>query len=130
MKIFDSKFTGLEKALDVHFRRHGVLTGNLANSETPHYQARELDFAGTLEKAFGNGTSPLVTTDSKHMDLGGNSGDMIVFDNAGAMGADGNNVDLDVTMGKISANARAYESAVGLMSQKFRLLKGFVRRGA
>jgi flagellar basal body rod protein FlgB len=46
------------------------------------------------------------------------------------MGADGNNVDLDVTMGKISANARAYESAVGLMSQKFRLLKGFVRRGA
>lgn len=131
MKVFDQTLNGLERAMDVRFKRHAVLVSDAANSETPKFKARELDFAGQLHKAFEqNPTSEIALTDRSHMDLSSFSSEHIVFDNSGAMGADGNNVDLDITMGKISDNAGAYQSAAGLMSQKFRMIKQFIRRGA
>lgn len=130
MKLFDSTFLGLEKSLDVRFKRHVLLTSNVANSETPNYRARELDFAGSLEKAMGEDQSALVKTDPKHMDVGMSQGEHIVYDNSAPMGSDGNNVDLDITMGKVSANARAYENSVNLLSQKLRIIRSFIRKGA
>jgi flagellar basal-body rod protein FlgB len=132
MKIFGPTLSGMEKALDLRFERHALLASNAANSETPGYKARELDFAGQLQKAFGDTTltSPVIKTDSRHMDLSLTEKEHIVFDNTSEAGADGNNVDLDINMGKISANARSYESAAGLISQQFKFIKQFIRRGA
>jgi flagellar basal-body rod protein FlgB len=131
MKIFGPKLDGMEKALDLRLKRHALLASNAANSETPGYKARELDFAGQLQKAFGvpGSASPVMKTDSRHMDLTITEGEHIVLDNTVQPGADGNNVDLDISMGKISANARAYESAAGLVSQQFKFMKQFIRRG-
>jgi flagellar basal-body rod protein FlgB len=130
MKIFGPTLNGMEKALDVRFKRHALLASNVANSETPNYKARELDFAGQLEKAFGErNPNEMVRTAPGHMDLTLSEGEHIVFDNSTQVGADGNNVDLDISMGKISSNARAYESAAGLISQQFRFVKQFIRRG-
>ncbi len=130
MKIFDNTMHGLERSMDLRFKRHAVLVSDAANSETPKFHARELDFAGQLEKALNkNPTNEVALTNPKHMDLSSLAGEHIVFDNSGAMGADGNNVDLDITMGKISDNAGAYHSAAGLISQKFRFMKQFIRRG-
>ena len=132
MKIFGPTLDGMEKALDLRLKRHALLASNAANSETPGYKARELDFAGQLEKAFGEpgSASPVMKTDSRHMDLTITEGEHIVLDSTTEAGADGNNVDLDISMGKLSANARAYESAAGLVSQQFRFIKQFIRRGA
>ena len=131
MKIFGPTLSGIEKAMDLRFERHAILASNAANSETPNYKARELDFGGQLAKAFGDTTltSPIEKTNSRHMDLTLSEHERIVFDNTTQVGADGNNVDLDISMGKISANARAYESAAGLVSQQFRFIKQFIRRG-
>ena len=116
--------------MDLRFRRHAVLTSNLANSETPNYRAREVDFGRELAKAFGDTTTEVAKTDSRHMDLSFAETDRVVFDNTGAMGADGNNVDLDLVTGKISDNGRAYENAANMVVQKLRLLRNFTRRGA
>jgi flagellar basal-body rod protein FlgB len=129
MKIFDQTFSGLERAMDLQFKRHEILAGNAANSETPNYRARELDFSGELEKAFGEKNTPMTLTNSKHMDIGGEASDHVVFDNAGQVGADGNNVDLDITMGKISANAKGYDGASMLLSKKLMLMRAFIRPG-
>lgn len=123
MKLFDSSFTALERALDVRFKRHTVLTGNIANGETPNYRARELDFAGTLKQALNANNKDLAKTDPGHQDIGGEGQPFITFDNSGAVGSDGNNVDLDITMGKISENARSYSSAANYLSLKLRLLR-------
>ena len=130
MKLFDQGFEGIQRAMDLRFRRHVLLTSNIANSETPGYKARELDFAGQLEKAFGETKAPLAMTDDQHLDLTISERDHVTLDQTGAMGADGNNVDLDIMMGKLSDNGRAYESAVSMMSQKLRMLRTFIRRGA
>lgn len=131
MKIFGTTIDGLEKALDLRLKRHALLSSNAANSETPGYIARELDFSGQLEKAFNSpgSASPVLKTDVRHMDLTISEGEHIVLDTTSQPGADGNNVDLDISMGKLSANARAYENAAGLISQQFRFMKQFIKRG-
>ena len=59
MKLFDKTFDVLEKSMDLHFKRHSVLASNVANSETPGYKAREIDFAGELERALGESKEDL-----------------------------------------------------------------------
>jgi flagellar basal-body rod protein FlgB len=129
MKIWDQNFNGIEKALDLRFKRHALLVSNVVNSETPGYKARELDFAGELSKAFGEPKAELSKTDAKHLDITATEGEHIVIDNRGALGADGNNVDLDMMMGRVSANGKAYETAANMLSQKFRMLRLFTRKG-
>ncbi len=129
MKIFDQTMEGIQRAMDIQFRRHAVLTSNVANAETPNYRAREVDFAGELQRAFGTNEATVNKTDARHLDLAETSMSHVTFDNSGAMGADGNNVDLDLTMGKISSNGRAYDSAANLLGQKFKMLRTFVRKG-
>jgi len=128
MKLFDKTFDGIEKAMDVRFKRHAVLSSNVANVETPNYRAREFDFAGEVAKALGRGEE-LLRTSSKHMDISSSEGAHIILDNSGAMKADGNNVDLDLTMGRLSTNASALESAANYLTLKLRMLKAAAKAG-
>lgn len=123
MKLFDSTFCGIEKCLDLYYKRHIVLSGNVVNSETPKYQAREVDFSGELEKAFGSDEEQLAKTSSKHMDVRPEGGAHVVMDNSTPVGADGNNVDLDIAMGKLSSNARQYTKAAQLLLVKLRVMR-------
>ncbi|MCB0345910.1 MAG: flagellar basal body rod protein FlgB [Bdellovibrionales bacterium] len=124
MKIFDSTFSMIERAMDLRTRRHAVLASDIANSETPGYRAREVDFAGELNRMMTNGTqSEVAQTNPKHMDLSLNEASHIVFDDTGAVGGDGNNVDLDIALGKISDNGRRYSAATNYLNMKLRLIR-------
>ena len=128
MKLFDNSFTTLEKALDLRFKRHAVLSSNVANSETPNYRARELDFSGELTRVMtGDSTSPLERTNSQHMDIEGADQAHIIYDNSGAMGSDGNNVDLDLAMGKIGENSGAFETTANYLLLKLRTIRAAAR---
>ena len=124
MNIFDKTMSALEKQMDLRFKRHVVLSGNIANNETPKYRAREVDFAGELSRVLTDGKGTLRKTDEKHFNLGGhNKSSHVVFDESGAVNADGNNVDLDIQMGKLSSNARAYSGATNLLQMKLRIFR-------
>lgn len=127
MKLFDNSFVALEKSLDLRFRRHSALASNIANAETPNYKARELDFAGELERAIGRDNEGLIKTNPSHMDLSSSEGAHIVYDNSMPVGADGNNVDLDISMNRLADNSRGYMSAVSLLTVKLRLLRSVAR---
>jgi flagellar basal-body rod protein FlgB len=130
MKVFDQVFNVLERSMDLRFRRHALLTGNVSNSDTPGYRAKELDFAGELERMAGLEKNPVQKTDAHHMDVTGSSQAHFTFDDSGAMGADGNNVDLDIAMGKVSTNARAYSNALTMYDLKLRMLRLALRNRA
>ncbi len=123
MELFDKTFRAVEKKLDLHFKRHMVLAGNTANSETPNYKAREINFAGELERALGTEQKDIAKTNPLHMDLSANENSHVVLDNSGAVGADGNNVDIDINMGKLSANSRSYNNAVEMLNVKLQMLR-------
>ena len=113
MKLFNEKSLLLgEKVLDLAYKRHGVLASNAANSETPGYRAKDLSFANELESIWAanmraGSAERLTRTSDLHMDIGVGPFNRarVVNDNVGTVGSDGNNVDLDLNMGKISTNA-------------------------
>ena len=128
MKIFDKTMEVMEKSLDVRMKRHALLVSNVANAETPGYRARDLDFGGEIEAAMNRG-SEIQKSNPKHMDLSGSDGAHAVLDDGGAMRADGNNVDLDLAMGKLAQNAGAIESTADYLTLKLRLLRLAARSG-
>jgi len=127
MKLFDANFDVIRKAMDLRIKRHALLSSNVANSETPNFRARELDFSGELEKVLGQSKDGLAQTNSRHMDITANGQAHVVYDRVGAVGADGNNVDLDLQMGRLSENSRSYQNAVNLIGVQLRLLKTAAR---
>jgi len=111
--LFDPTMNGLAQALTLHQRRHEVLSSNLANVETPGYQAKELDFATTLKDAFEGGAgseAPLPAT-------------KLVEDRDAPARADGNTVDVDLQMSKLSANGERYVALAKILGNRIAQLR-------
>jgi flagellar basal-body rod protein FlgB len=125
--IFKDSLPGLEKALDLSFRRNQAIGSNIANAETPGYRAADLSFGNELKKAFGQSAQPLKMTNSKHIDLSTNSGAHLVADLSGATKPDGNNVDLDIQMGQLAFNRGRYSQAASMVRKKFSMLANAIR---
>lgn len=125
--IFDRNFTGLQKAMDLSWKRNEAIISNVTNAETPQYRAVDLDFAGELKKAFGQDNSVVVKTDPKHLDIGESGGSHLVASLSGATKGDGNNVDIDIEMGRLESNRGTYARAADLLRRKMRLLSTALR---
>jgi flagellar basal-body rod protein FlgB len=126
MAIFGKTFNVLEQALDVRYKRFGVLASNIANSETPGYRSRDYDFSGELEKVLGV-KDELEKTNPMHMDVSSSSGARIVYDNSHAVGADGNSVDLDKATAKLADNSRGYQNSATWLGVQLKILSQAVK---
>ena len=51
--LFSSQIGLVGRVLDMQLQRQNVITGNLANIETPNYKPRELEFEKELQAAMG-----------------------------------------------------------------------------
>lgn len=123
INLFDNTFNAIERNMDLRLRRHTVLSSNVANNETPNYKARELDFAGDLQRALKKNPSELQRTNSKHLDISSHTQAHIIVDETTPVGPDGNNVDLDIAMGKLAGNGRSYTAASNYLNMKLRLIR-------
>ncbi len=103
------------QALRVREQRQQVLASNIANADTPHYKARDLDFKATLADALkgtpGAGGTPLATTAPGH--LAGSPAlavDTRLQYRTPAQGnVDGNTVDVDAERAAFAENSVHYE---------------------
>ncbi len=50
----DDAFRFQQQALNLLTRRQDILASNIANADTPGYQARDIDFSGQLKRGHGN----------------------------------------------------------------------------
>ncbi len=128
-RLMDSTITGLEKTLDLRFRRNEAISSNIANAETPQYRATDLNFAGELDRAFGKSTDDMMQTNSKHLDVASNSAAHLEEDYSGATKADGNNVDIDIQMGRLAYNSGGYGAATRMLRKKLGMIKLAIREG-
>jgi len=128
-KLFDRSVPGLNKAMDLAWKRNEALVSNIANTETPQYRAADVAFGNELEKAFNQkkDASVLMKTDNQHIDISNASRSHLVPDNTGATKADGNNVDLDMQMAKLAYNNGKYSIAAGLVRKKLRMMRMAIR---
>ena len=128
--IFSENLPGLQKSLDLTFRRNQAISSNIANAETPGYRAVDLNFGQELEKAFGSQKQQLIKTDTKHMDISSNSGSHLTPDFSGATKEDGNNVDLDIQMGQLAFNKSRYTQAASMIRRQFSMISNAIRQVA
>ena len=111
--LFDPTMQGLAEAMTLHQKRHEVLVSNLANVETPGFRARELDFETALKEAFTSEERPLGAAPETR----------VVEDVSAPIRADGNTVDLDLQMAKLSANGGRYVALAKLLGHRIALLR-------
>ncbi len=113
-------------ALNARAYRQELLASNIANADTPHYKARDLDFKAALSAAEGNreagGTVALARTQAGHLpgaDAGPWSGALRYrTEYQGAV--DGNTVNMDVERAAFAENAMQMEALITFVRGRLR----------
>lgn len=132
IKVFDNTFQALAKSLDLRSQRQVVISSNIANADTPGYQAQTLDFEGALARALTLDEKPIDRTNSKHMTSAGEVGEIkgeIYNQINDVVREDGNTVDRDAEMVSMSENQLLYNAAADLVKKKLALLKYAIADG-
>jgi flagellar basal-body rod protein FlgB len=120
--------SGLQKVLDLSWRRGQTIVSNVANAETPLYRAVDLNFGQELDRAFGTSNAELRKTNPSHLDIGKQSDAHLVADLSGATKPDGNNVDIDLQMGRLAYNSMIYTQAAAITQKKLSGLADKIRQ--
>lgn len=123
MSLFDKTVNGLQTSLAMHQLRHSVTASNIANAETPGYQAQKVDFEKALERALDLDGAKIGV---ENKGPGGYAAQVkadIYNDPDGEVNNDGNTVNLEKEMATLSENAIMYKAALQLINKKLAALK-------
>ncbi len=118
---FDSILGPHEKALNMQAYRARILGANLANSDTPGYKARDIDFKSALAKAETAGqVQPLTMTNAMHMEPeGAVFGAELLYRQPLQPSLDGNTVEPQVEMAEFTENAMRYLTSLRIVNGRF-----------
>jgi len=99
-----------------------VLAANLANADTPYYQARDLDFAAVLDDRLG--AASLKTTGPKHLGIDPlTSRESLKYRNPHQPSLDGNTVEADLELARYAENAVSYQASLLFATGKINSLR-------
>jgi len=130
--MFGSGFQRLESALVAREQAQGVHSSNVANADTPNYRADSRTFSDFLaEQQTGKSSGPVATTHAAHMN--GNSNGRLasssLFDSQPSRRMDGNTVDMQKEMARMSENQLMHELAMRLVKGKLSGLTNAIKEG-
>ncbi len=126
----------LDRALSIHAQalslraeRAEVLATNLANSDTPGYKARDLDFNAALHQALGGQeTVVLRTTHPVHLGASGFARETVLrYRMPNQPSLDGNTVDARREHAEFLDNAIRYQVSLTFLSGRLRSLLTAIR---
>jgi len=117
MNSIDKAFAFQEKALALRTYRQQLISSNIANADTPHYNAVDIDFADSMKKALAGITSglELKKTNERHLsglDTSGINGVKPLYRTAVQPSIDGNTVDSNIEQGQFAENSLSYMSTL------------------
>ncbi|MFT4653970.1 MAG: flagellar basal-body rod protein FlgB [Kangiellaceae bacterium] len=118
-------------ALKVRAQRMEVISGNLANANTPGYKARDIDFTKAMKSAQSTQAgSSMVKTHDKHMSGGSRMHAELDFRiQTQPDTGDGNNVDSQVERNAFLEAGMRYQAGVMLLDGKFKGMKKALSSG-
>ena len=125
----DNVFGIHENAMHLQSRRAQLLSQNLANSDTPGYKAKDIDFKEALKSASnGNMNKPLNTTQGGHIQPKGFfMGVESMYRQPTQSSLDGNTVEPHVEMGEFTENSMRYLMTLRIMSGKINGMLSAIR---
>lgn len=115
----------LTQFLDVQSRRAQIVSSNLANVDTPGYQAQELDFGEYLKQATQEALMPNAAGNAA---LTAQS-PRIIAQTGHVAGLDGNNVDAGQEMASMADTGMRYLAGTTLLQSRLRILRTAIREG-
>lgn len=136
MQFSLDKYLGLnERALNLQSRRLEVLANNLANTDTPGYQARDLDFKEAMAQQMSAVTAPssLQTTHTRHIaaqDSGVTAGGVFAelkYRVPNQASIDGNTVDPLLEKAAFMENAIQYQTNLQFLGDKIKHIKAALK---
>ena len=119
-----------EAALYVRARRSSVLASNLANSDTPNYKARDIDFKQVLHNAAEmNADSKVSITNAKHIQPGGFNAQSaeLLYRHPYQPAIDGNTVDAQIEKTKFAENSVQYQTSLNFLTGKIKTLMSAIK---
>jgi flagellar basal-body rod protein FlgB len=111
-------------------QRGQAISNNIANIDTPGYKKQEVPFETTLQRAIGQSSTKLTTTDSRHIAFGNASSGQLGLQGAQQLAgsrADQNTVDIDQEMVELSETQMRYQAASSALSTKISILRNVIR---
>ena len=124
--LLDNQMRFHQAAFKLQAYRQELLASNIANADTPHFKARDIDFKGALQNAIseakGGGGVGLDTTHQAHIAGGAAAGaeNFAMYRTEFQSAVDGNTVNMDIERAAFAENALRYEASVTFISGMIR----------
>ena len=124
LKLFADNIKLLGNVAGYAVDRHSLITGNIANMETPNYKTKDISFEAQLQAALPDKNDlKMVKTNERHFptyDASGQVRPQIVT---------GGDVDLDKQMARLAENNLKYNTMVQLLNRKYKAVKETIEQG-
>ena len=126
--FFDKTTRALGASVNLRQVRNNVITSNIANADTPNYQAKKVDFEEALNRALTvEDVGKMNGENAAHYPTGPGALSAIkadVYDNPdGDINNDGNTVNIEQEMTSLAENSIMYKAAIQLINKKMAALK-------
>ncbi len=126
----DKAFGIHDDALLVRAERARMIAGNLANADTPHFKARDMDFRAVLGAVTDGAKGAVVrTTHPQHLPAGDSRvpGAELLYRQPNQPSIDGNTVDPHMEKAAFMDNALRYQASLRFLGGKMRTLMTAIR---
>lgn len=132
----DDAFNFQQQAINILSRRQDVLASNIANADTPGFQARDIDFSQQLKRAVDN-TAPMKPSVSLSMTANTHmagkpmraNNDELLYRIPDQPSADGNTVDMDRERINFTDNAMKYQSGLTFLGGDIKKMMAALSQG-
>ncbi|QSX32742.1 flagellar basal body rod protein FlgB [Shewanella avicenniae] len=126
---FDNALGIHQYTLGIRAERAEVLSSNIANADTPHYKARDVDFSTALQGAMSQQKGlKMAATSEKHFDLQTLTQQNVKFrvpDQPDT--GDGNTVDMQKEQQAFMQNSLEYQMSLQFLGARFSGMKKAIR---
>ncbi|CBJ81076.1 MULTISPECIES: flagellar basal body rod protein FlgB [Xenorhabdus] len=123
----DAAFHFRQEALALRNQRQEILSANIANADTPGYQARDIDFAAQLKQVMaegrvtGNGMKLRLASDRHIPAQSQNRLEMdLLYRVPYQTAMDGNTVDMDVERSHFADNSLKYQAELTMTNSQLK----------
>ena len=127
MSVFDSALGQSPQVLALRTKRMELLSANIANSDTPGYKARDIDFQAAMRQA-GSDTG-LRRTNSRHMTGRGVDADGVqaMYRVPSQSSLDGNTVESQREHAALMDNAVRFQASLNMLDSRIKGLRIAIR---
>lgn len=121
------------KALNLRTYRQELLASNIANADTPHYKARDIDFKSALNAAVAGrneGDLAMARTQARHLPGVADAnpyGAAVRYRSEYQGAVDGNTVNMDIERAAFAENAMQFEAVLTFINSRFKTLASAIQ---